>query len=131
MQGLSQKDIQKPVLIKLANIMKDELDLMDMIEEKKVYGLLVEGFRCQLFVMDLSYYKVYRFFMIDQFYLPRDLFDLHTLAPCFRRLDFLEEIINEATNNILDNFSRLLPDDINTTPDYRPSEKFVSFRSPS
>lgn len=48
MQGLSQKDIQKPDLIKLANIMKDELDLMDMIEEKKVYGLLVEGIYAKL-----------------------------------------------------------------------------------
>ncbi|KAI9359397.1 hypothetical protein BD770DRAFT_57962 [Pilaira anomala] len=73
MQGLNQKDVQKPDLIKLANIMmKDESDLMDMIEEKKVYGLLVEEVKCQLFVMDLSYYKVYRFFfMIDQFYRTR------------------------------------------------------------
>ncbi|KAI9248922.1 hypothetical protein BY458DRAFT_560071 [Sporodiniella umbellata] len=133
MQGLSQKDLQKPDLVKLANIMKDELDLMDMIEEKKVYGLLIEGiygFKCQLFVMDLSYYKVYRFFMIDQFYLPRDLSDLHTLVPCFRRLDFLEETMIETANKILDNFSRLLPNEGITTPSRCPNGKLVSFRSP-
>lgn len=48
MQGLSQKDVQKPDLIKLSNITKDELDLMDMIEEKESYGLLVEGIYAKL-----------------------------------------------------------------------------------
>lgn len=130
MQGLNHKDVQKPDFIKLANMMKDEIDRMDMIEEKKVYGLLVEGFRCQLFVMDLCYYKLYRFYMIDQFYLPRDLFDLHTLVSCFKRLDFLEETMIEETNRLLDNFAHLLPLERNVTLDHRPSRKRVSFRSP-
>ncbi|CEP16558.1 hypothetical protein [Parasitella parasitica] len=130
MQGLNPKDVQDPDFIKLANIMKDELDQMDMIEEKEVYGLLVEGFKCQLFVLDHCFYKVYRFFMIDQFYLPRDLFDLHALVPCFRRLDSLEVRIKHLTNKILDDFS-LLPEEGVISPNRRPTnQKLVSFLSP-
>lgn len=28
--------------------------------------------------------------MLEQVYLPRDLYDIHTLIPCFRRMDALE-----------------------------------------
>jgi hypothetical protein len=48
------------------------------------------GFKCQLFVMDLSYYKLYRFTMLEQFDLPRDLYDIRALIPCFCRMDALE-----------------------------------------
>lgn len=48
------------------------------------------GFKCQLFVMDLLYYKLYRLTMLEQFYLPRDLYDIHALIPCLRRMDALE-----------------------------------------
>ncbi|CAO0791941.1 unnamed protein product [Mucor circinelloides] len=91
MQSLnSTTDVQNPDFIKLANIMKDELDHMHFIEDKVVYGLLIEGFKCQLFVMDLLYYKLYRLTMLEQFYLPRDLYDIHALIPCLRRMDALE-----------------------------------------
>lgn len=43
MQELGPKEIQNPDFIKMANIMKDELDLITYIEDKEVYGLLVEG----------------------------------------------------------------------------------------
>lgn len=48
------------------------------------------GFKCQLFVMDLTHYKLYRFIMLEQFYLPRDIYDFHSLVSCFRRMDGLE-----------------------------------------
>lgn len=44
MQNLSSTtDVQNPDFIKLANIMKDELDHMHFIEDKVIYGLLIEG----------------------------------------------------------------------------------------
>ncbi|CAO3639621.1 unnamed protein product [Mucor hiemalis] len=94
-------------------MMKDELDC-SRLEEKEVYGLLVEGFKCQLFVMDLSFHKVYRLYMIKQFYFPHNLYDLHALVPCFRSLDSLERIMARTTDKILDSFSLLLPTEENS-----------------
>lgn len=73
--------------------MKDELDKMNkegIIKDKVVYDLLVEGLKCRLFVMDLKYLKLYRLFMISQFYLPRDFYDFGNLVSCFKRLVYFK-----------------------------------------
>ncbi|EPB83894.1 hypothetical protein HMPREF1544_09348, partial [Mucor circinelloides 1006PhL] len=64
----AKSENQHPDFIELCNITKDELDRMCFVTNKVVYGLLVEGFRCCLFAMDLKYYKLYRLHMLSQFY---------------------------------------------------------------
>lgn len=111
--GLKKSENQHPDFIKLCNIMKDELDRMCFVTNKVVYGLLVEGkthilvydlyakpssflykgYKCRLFAMDLKYYKLYRLYMISQFYLPRDKYDLGVIVSCFSRLENLHVCI--------------------------------------
>jgi len=61
-------------LVKLGNEMKDIIDLIvnDGVEPIEVCGLLVEGFRCDLFVMDLKFDAIYRMIRLGRFYLPQD-----------------------------------------------------------
>lgn len=46
MKNLQINGCQKPDVVKLCNMLKGELDHMGNIEEKVVYGLLVEGNEC-------------------------------------------------------------------------------------
>ncbi|RUS20333.1 hypothetical protein BC937DRAFT_95471 [Endogone sp. FLAS-F59071] len=65
-------------LVKLGNEMKDVMDkIIDDGVDKDVVvcGLLVEGFRCDLFAMDLRYDAIYRMVRLGRFYLPRDRYD--------------------------------------------------------
>lgn len=43
MMALKPTDNQNPDFIKIANMMKDEIDQMHFIKDKVCYGLLVEG----------------------------------------------------------------------------------------
>jgi len=69
--------------VKIGNEMKDALDKMidDGIESKDVTicGLLVQGFRCSMFIMDLRYDAIYRMVLLGCFYLPRDHYDFGVL----------------------------------------------------
>ncbi|KAI9247788.1 hypothetical protein EDC94DRAFT_589687 [Helicostylum pulchrum] len=87
--GLKKSENQHQDFIKLCNIMKNELDRMCIVTNKVVYGLLVEGFKCRLFAMDLKYYKLYILHMLSQFYLPRDKYKLGIISSCFSRLERL------------------------------------------
>lgn len=44
------------------------------------------GHKCQIYVMDLCYYKLYRLRMFYQFYTPRDVYDLGTTSSSFKIL---------------------------------------------
>ncbi|KAI7848155.1 hypothetical protein BDC45DRAFT_323126 [Circinella umbellata] len=63
----------RPDFIKLAIQMKDSIDKMinDGVDDPEitVSGLLIEGFRCTLFVMDLKYQKIYRLIPLQVFYI--------------------------------------------------------------
>ncbi|CEP13943.1 hypothetical protein [Parasitella parasitica] len=67
--------------------------------------------------------------MLNQFYLPCDLYDFSSLGPCFRRLSQLKMLMQTTTAAILDDFSESQPDDI-WSPNRKPNNVLVSFRSP-
>ncbi|KAI8146886.1 hypothetical protein BJV82DRAFT_596837 [Fennellomyces sp. T-0311] len=84
------KNGSRPDLVKLGNEMKDALDKMvkDGIDDKEitVIGVLIEGFRCTIFVMDLMYQATYRLIPLSIFYLPRDRHDFDCLGNTFEAL---------------------------------------------
>ncbi|KAI9493185.1 hypothetical protein BDB00DRAFT_788228 [Zychaea mexicana] len=89
----------RPDLIKLALQMKDSIDKMinDGVDDPEitVSGLLIEGFRCTLFVMDLKYQKIYRFIPLQVFYIPRDRHDFGVLLHSFKALSTMERMVSE------------------------------------
>ncbi|KAL4206441.1 hypothetical protein AB4K20DRAFT_1860476 [Rhizopus microsporus] len=88
MRNLPADDCQSPDFIKLCSIMKDELDrIHTTLERNVVFDMLVEGCHAKIFSMDLLYFKTYRLLTISKFYFPRSIHDVHSLVPCFRRLD--------------------------------------------
>ncbi|CAG8731878.1 861_t:CDS:2, partial [Acaulospora morrowiae] len=77
-------------IVKLGNEMKDIIDkcIYDGIKSNDliICGLLVEGFQCRLFVMDLKYEAIYRMILLGKFYLPRDSSDFGVLPTSIERL---------------------------------------------
>lgn len=55
MKHMQMNSCQISDFVKLCNILKDELDHMGNIDDKVVYGLLVEGCSAELYCMDLNY----------------------------------------------------------------------------
>lgn len=51
MKHMQMNSCQNPDFVKLCNILKDELDHMGNIDDKVVYGLLVEGnaYLCEMY----------------------------------------------------------------------------------
>ncbi|KAI9497237.1 hypothetical protein BDB00DRAFT_805617 [Zychaea mexicana] len=96
----------RPDLVKLANEMKDSLDKMvqDGVDNPKItiLGLLVEGFRCTLFVMDLKYQAVYRLIPLAVFYIPRDLHDFDVLSSSFEALVTMRQMVSANANLCFD-----------------------------
>ncbi|KAG0166765.1 hypothetical protein DFQ29_000852 [Apophysomyces sp. BC1021] len=81
---------QRPDFIKLCNEMKDATDklIKDGMDDVDitVIGVLVEGYRCTLLVMDLLYHAIYRLIPLTIFYLPRDRYDFAVLTDTFEAL---------------------------------------------
>lgn len=95
---------EDPGFIKLANEMKDELDLMmRQVENNNVaiFGLLVQGYKCRLFRMDLQYHKLYRLIIASQFYLPRNRHDLDCLSGCVEALSSLKINLRNSISSTL------------------------------
>ncbi|KAG2215407.1 hypothetical protein INT45_010427 [Circinella minor] len=85
------KNGSRPDFIKLANEMKDAIDKMvkDGMDDENitVLGVLIEGFKCTLFVMDLMYQATtYRLVLLSVFYIPRDRHDLYVLLSSYEAL---------------------------------------------
>ncbi|KAI9486817.1 MAG: hypothetical protein EXX96DRAFT_646568 [Benjaminiella poitrasii] len=71
-----------PDFTKLANLMKDEVDLMlknSFPEDTPVFGPLIGGRRATVPAMDLVYTRVYRLFEVGSFYIPHSAQDLARL----------------------------------------------------
>ncbi|KAI8141108.1 hypothetical protein BJV82DRAFT_620856 [Fennellomyces sp. T-0311] len=83
-----------PDLVKLAYQMKDSIDKMidDKMDDKDitVLGILVEGFRCTLFVMNLRYQGLYRLAPLSIFFIPRERHDFCVLASSYEALSTMQ-----------------------------------------
>ncbi|CAG8850648.1 14286_t:CDS:2, partial [Gigaspora margarita] len=83
--------------VKLGNKMKDIIDkcIDDGVKNNDliICGLLVEGFQCRLFAMDLKYEAIYRMILLGKFYLPRDSSDLGVLSTSIERLMQIKTIM--------------------------------------
>ncbi|CAG8611478.1 360_t:CDS:10, partial [Paraglomus occultum] len=104
-------------LLKLGNEMKDAIDKIihnGVEEDVAICGLLVEGCRCTLFVMDLRYHAVYRMFQLGIFYLPRDRHNFRVLTDAFEVLHQAQAIIKQSAQRCLACF-RTLPATPKTT----------------
>ncbi|KAL9536584.1 hypothetical protein MBANPS3_012539 [Mucor bainieri] len=85
--------------IKLANMMKDELDVCKG-ESKVCYGILIQGLEMSIFSFDLSFFKLYRLTLLDTVKLPASTADLITLLPCFQALARLEALIHSLVSSV-------------------------------
>ncbi|CAG8627314.1 133_t:CDS:10 [Ambispora gerdemannii] len=87
--------------VKLGNEMKDIIDkcIDDGVKSNDliICGLLVEGFQCRLFVMDLKYEAIYRMILLGKIYLPRDSSDLGVLPTSIERLMQMKTIMTRST----------------------------------
>ncbi|RHZ59533.1 hypothetical protein Glove_363g46 [Diversispora epigaea] len=87
--------------VKLGNEMKDILDkcIDNGVGNKNmtICGLLVEGFQCRLFAMDLKYEAIYRMILLGKFYFPRDNSDLGVLPTSIERLMQIKTIMTCST----------------------------------
>ncbi|KAG2219340.1 hypothetical protein INT45_006873 [Circinella minor] len=84
------KNGSRPDFINLANEMKDAIDKMmkDGMDDENitVLGVLIEGFKCTFFLMDLMYQVTYRLIPLSIFYIPRDRHDLYVLLSSYEAL---------------------------------------------
>ncbi|CAG8797019.1 8001_t:CDS:10, partial [Gigaspora margarita] len=84
-------------LIKLGNEMKDIIDkcIDDEINIKNIVicGLLIEGFQCNVFAMDLEYEATYRLIFFGRFYFPRSSYDLSVLSRAIENLMRVKDIV--------------------------------------
>ncbi|KAF0554395.1 hypothetical protein F8M41_019166 [Gigaspora margarita] len=84
-------------LIKLGNEMKDIIDkcIDDEINIKNIVicGLLIEGFQCNVFAMDLEHEATYRLIFLGRFYFPRSSYDLSVLSRAIENLMRVKDII--------------------------------------
>jgi hypothetical protein len=62
------------------------------VDSPEVYGVIIRGYRCSSYKMDLKAPSVYRMIRLKSFYLPRSLHDLNTLnnsIACIRQINSL------------------------------------------
>jgi len=94
-------------LVKLGNELKDVIDTIadkDVGTAVVVCGLLVEGFRCDLFVMDLKYEAIYRMIHLGRFYLPRDRCDFDVLSNAIEVLLQTKTIVTRSAKVCITKF---------------------------
>ncbi|CAG8488247.1 6313_t:CDS:2, partial [Scutellospora calospora] len=80
-------------LVKLGNEMKDIIDKCfdDGVEDS---NLVICGFLCRVYTMDLKFEAIYRMILLGKFYLPRDSSDLGVLPISIERLMQVKNIMN-------------------------------------
>ncbi|KAG1495994.1 hypothetical protein G6F46_003557 [Rhizopus delemar] len=101
---ISEDKIYHPDFTKLANLMKDEVDLMlskDFPEDTPVFGILVGGHNGRVFVMDLVYTKIYRLFEIGSFLIPHNPKDLNRLDDVFDTMVKLNALMGASAAKCL------------------------------
>ncbi|KAG1137338.1 hypothetical protein G6F38_011386 [Rhizopus arrhizus] len=101
---INEDRIYHPDFTKLANLMKDEVDLMlskDFPEDTPVFGVLLGGHYGRVFVMDLVYTKIYRLFEIGSFLLPHNTKDLNRLDDVFDTMVKLNVLMGDSAAKCL------------------------------
>ncbi|CAJ0907449.1 1045_t:CDS:2, partial [Entrophospora sp. SA101] len=87
--------------VKLGNELKDAIDLMinDQIISKDIIicGLLVDGYQCNLYTMDLKYSGIYRMILLGVFYLPRSHHDFGVFQRTIELLTQFKVIVNQTS----------------------------------
>lgn len=77
-------------LVKIGNEMKDMLDkcIEDGIKNNDltICGILVEGFQCSVFAMDLKFDAIYRMILLGKFFLPQNIHNLYVLSIAIEEL---------------------------------------------
>ncbi|KAG0162589.1 hypothetical protein DFQ30_001683 [Apophysomyces sp. BC1015] len=91
------RKMRRPDFTKLANEMKDSIDKMigDGLNSSEItcLGILVEGHKCTLLVMDLRFHFVYRLFPVSVFHLPQDHNDFWRLVDVYEALDTAKDLL--------------------------------------
>ncbi|CAG8627940.1 8327_t:CDS:10, partial [Ambispora gerdemannii] len=115
------------------NEMKDIIDkcIDDGVKNNDliICGLLVEGFQCRLFAMDLKYEAIYRMILLGKFYLPRDSSDLGVLPTSIERLIQMKEA--SPTKDISSHIESHSYEEKGITPDPLPEIEYSSTQSES
>jgi len=108
-------------LVKLGNELKDTIDeiIEHGVEATEVCGLLVQGFRCDLFVMDLKFDGLYRMIRVGRFYLPRDRHNFSVLPDAIEVLLQGKRIVTRSAEHCIKGFHDML------TREETPSPKAV------
>ncbi|CAG8688624.1 4033_t:CDS:2, partial [Funneliformis mosseae] len=77
-------------LIKIGNEMKNMLDkcIKNGVKTKdlSICSILVEGFQCSVFVMDLKFDAIYRMILLGKFFLPQNVHNLNVLSIAIEEL---------------------------------------------
>ncbi|CAJ0764273.1 9470_t:CDS:10, partial [Entrophospora sp. SA101] len=91
-------------LVKLGNELKDVLDKAaeDGIccNNLRVCGLLVEGFQCSFYIMDLKYEAVYRIIHVGKFFLPCNFYNLDTAPTTIEIMMQMKHIFTQSAKII-------------------------------
>ncbi|CAG8580638.1 1362_t:CDS:10 [Funneliformis caledonium] len=88
-------------LIKIGNEMKNMLDkcIKNGVKTKdlSICSILVEGFQCSVFVMDLKFDAIYRMILLGKFFLPQNVHNLNVLSIAIEELMQIKQINNLFT----------------------------------
>ncbi|CAO3642587.1 unnamed protein product [Mucor fragilis] len=84
--------------LKLAKELKDSLKDIGFAGyvDVAVVGLLLEGYRCKVFVMDHIYDFMYRMVLIDKWYLPQDRYNMSCVQSIVSTMHNLKSITDQS-----------------------------------
>ncbi|CAO3588380.1 unnamed protein product [Absidia cylindrospora] len=119
-------------LLKLTNMLKDAIDSMHANGLTSVggrmFGVLVEGYRCDLYAMDLDYTFIYRLYKLGTFYIPRNRYDFGCLINLIEHLVTLRRLFDAMVIKCHDEQVDLLRCGVSTPPYLQKTKP--SFSSP-
>jgi hypothetical protein len=113
------------VTVKLGNEMKDSIVDNNVGKDVVVCGLLVDGFQCNLYAMDLKFDAIYRMIRLDRFYLPRDQHDLSVVLSAIEVLSQAKKIVARSAEICIASFRSTLNPDWIPRPIPRPKSKMT------
>jgi hypothetical protein len=120
-------------LLKMANMMKNSIDCIHTKGLTSiglcVMGVIVEGYRCDLYVMDLDNTFLYRLFKLGTFYIPVDRYDFGRLPDLIEHMVTLRKCFDDMVRKYQDDVITQLRMSRSTPPQYMKKTK-PSFISP-
>ncbi|CAG8592853.1 4605_t:CDS:10 [Paraglomus occultum] len=97
-------------LVKIGNEMKDMLDkcIEDGAKTRDltICSMLVEGFQCSVFVMDLKFDAIYRMILLGKFFLPQNIHNLSVLPTAIEELMQIKDIVSRSAELCVQSLSR-------------------------